>query len=185
MVNIVADPQIELSERAGHPLEQLVALHGSVFEAQCSSTDCAYKTRNAAKESLAFVVESAASIVWSRGPECGPRRNAAEWICPLCRSAKVRPGIVWFGEMLPTDALERVEHWLEAQPYVDLVLVIGTERTPYVQEALDLGARAAWFDIFDEADDVDPGDATWVVSGDASQTLPLLVDRCLGDGAFH
>ena len=45
---------------------------------------------------------------------------------PLCQQcgALMRPGVVWFGEMLDRQQIERVEAYLERQ--CDIVLVIGT-----------------------------------------------------------
>jgi len=60
---------------------------------------------------------------------------------------------------------------------VDLVLVIGTERTPFVKEAIAKGAEVAWLNVFDN-DLIDTGD-DWYVSGCASETLPQLVDAAL------
>lgn len=60
---------------------------------------------------------------------------------------------------------------------MDLVLIIGTERTPFVQEALAKGAEVAWLNVFDGAL-TDAGE-DWYVSGCASETLPRLVDEAL------
>lgn len=60
---------------------------------------------------------------------------------------------------------------------MDLVLVIGTERTPFVEEAIAKGAEVAWLNVFD-GDLADTGD-DWYVSGSASETLPQLIDAVL------
>jgi NAD-dependent SIR2 family protein deacetylase len=97
--------------------------------------------------------------------------------CPRCQSFKLRPGVCWFGEELPLDELNRVERWFQDARKVDLVLVIGTERTPFVREAQSKGAEVAWLNLFED-DLVDTG-GDWYVSGNASETLPALVDRAL------
>ena len=58
-----------------------------------------------------------------------------------------------------------------------MVLVVGTERTPFVREAQLKGAEVAWLNLFED-DLVDTG-GDWYVSGNASETLPALVDRAL------
>lgn len=73
--------------------------------------------------------------------------------------------------------LSRVEKWLQSAAHVDLVLVIGTERTPFVQEAVAKGAEVAWLNMFDSKL-IDTGD-DWYVSGYASETLPRLADAAL------
>lgn len=46
--------------------------------------------------------------------------------CPQCQ-AMMRPGVVWFGEMIPQKALTHLQQMAE----VDLLLVIGTSKTVY------------------------------------------------------
>lgn len=89
--------------------------------------------------------------------------------------------MVWFGEKLPQNALDRIENWLCMDAEVDLVLIIGTERTPFVYDAIERGALVAIFNIFQE--EIDPEhvcDADWVVNGDVSQTLPNLIGSAFG-----
>jgi len=52
--------------------------------------------------------------------------------CPAC-GAITRPAVVWFGEMLPTVALERAQELLAA---ADCVLVVGTSNQVYPAAAL-------------------------------------------------
>jgi NAD-dependent deacetylase len=52
---------------------------------------------------------------WSEGPENSPR-------CPLCGSM-LRPDVVWFGEMLPQEELERA---FQCASRCDVFLAIGT-----------------------------------------------------------
>lgn len=99
-------------------------------------------------------------------------------ICPSCQSSKLRPGVHWFGEKLPAQELRRVDAWLESSPRVDLVLVIGTERTPFVKEAIGKGAEVAWLNYFEDGLECTGGD--WYVNGCASETLPFLVQASLG-----
>ncbi|KAK4914163.1 hypothetical protein LTR49_017595 [Elasticomyces elasticus] len=144
----------ELSARAGHGAGTLQALHGSLFDIKCASDDCAFRGRN--------VSEQVSGLTW----------------CPACKTTYLRPGVVWFNERLPSGVVERIEAWLESHDCIDMVLVIGTDRTPYAHEALAKGAKMAWFNIMeDELEST--GDADWVVDGDASWTLPNIIDEAL------
>ncbi|KAK4551278.1 hypothetical protein LTR86_011253 [Recurvomyces mirabilis] len=169
----------ELSERAGHSNEQMVALHGSVFDIKCTNVSCNFTTRNESRQAIIPFLTTSMRTFHARDSEHTPAQDPEVPTCHLCKCAKLRPGVVWFGEGLPTVALSRVERRLQEDDIVDLYLIIGTERTPFMQDALDLHAKVAWFDIFHPDDDVDPGDATWIVSGDASKTVPSLVKQVL------
>ncbi|HEX9692180.1 MAG TPA: NAD-dependent deacylase [Gemmatimonadales bacterium] len=59
--------------------------------------------------------------------------------CSVCGSV-VRPGVVWFGEMLPVEAMRRAERLLAE---CDLLLVIGTSGLVYPAAGLPLVARRA------------------------------------------
>lgn len=83
----------------------------------------------------------------------------------------------WFGERLPEEELGRVEEWLESSPRVDLVLAIGTERSPFVKDAIDKGAEVAWLNYFEK--DLSNTGGDWYVDGCASETLPYLVNASL------
>lgn len=59
--------------------------------------------------------------------------------CPACGSP-LRPDVVWFGEMLPPDAVERA--WREAGR-CDVLLLVGTSGTVWPAAELPLVARRA------------------------------------------
>jgi NAD+-dependent protein deacetylase sirtuin 5 len=168
---------IELSQKAGHDTNSLLTLHGSLFDVHCSRDGCTFTQRNTSKDPtvpglivpLRDSSDSKTSIPYPTRDDI-PR-------CPSCNTGLLRPGVVWFGEKLPETAFNRIESWLDACPAIDLVLVIGTERTPFVYDAITHGALVAYFNIFQ--DKIDPehmGDADWIVNGDVSQTLPSLVE---------
>jgi len=129
-------------------------LHGSLFDLKCANDDCTFKDRNVHRRTFDLLV------------------------CPLCRSSYLRPGVIWSGERLPPDVVERIEAWLKFNNRVDMVLVVGTERTPYLHDALLKGAKVAWFNIV-EGHVEDTGDDDWVVNGDASITRPYIIDSAL------
>ncbi|KAK3616544.1 hypothetical protein LTR56_025888 [Elasticomyces elasticus] len=144
----------ELSTDAGHELGTLQALHGSLFDLKCANDACAFRGRNV------------------------DRRTFNLLVCPECRLSYLRPGVTWFGERLPFDVVQQIDAWLEFHERIDMVLIVGTERTPYLHDALLRGAKVAWFDKM-EGHVEDMGDPDWVVDGDASMTLPYVIDSAL------
>ena len=84
-----------LHEKAGS--KRVIPIHGNIWEVRCSDPSCGWKKVD-------------------RGElEALPR-------CPVC-GGLARPGVVWFGEALPAEALDQVERILEG---CDLFLVAGT-----------------------------------------------------------
>lgn len=60
----------------------------------------------------------------------------------------MRPGVVWFGEALPTDVISSVEEYIDKSERKELILVIGTSASvypaaAYVGRAREKGARVA------------------------------------------
>ncbi|KAK6400607.1 hypothetical protein LTR81_024155 [Elasticomyces elasticus] len=168
-----------LSERAGQANSNLVPIHGSVFAVCCANDECSYATQNYSNEStvsgLAKLLRDTSSI-----EQQSPQANEINIpTCPLCQSAILRPGVVWYGERLPSDALKSIDDWLDASSTVDLVLVIGTTRTPFVPDALNRGASIASFDFFEDWDSaehvISHNDDEWLVNGDVSHTLSDLI----------
>ncbi|EEB73286.1 NAD-dependent protein deacetylase [Thermococcus sp. AM4] len=96
----------DLHREAG--TKNLIELHGNIFRVRCTS--CTY--RENLKES-------------GRLEEFLSSRDLPR--CPRCNSL-LRPDVVWFGEPLPQDALERA---FELASRADVVLVIGTSGVVY------------------------------------------------------
>ena len=96
---------------------------------------------------------------------------------PRCRCGSlVRPGVVWFGEPLPEDAVRTA--WQETAA-CDLLLVVGTSCAVYPAAslpALALETGAAVVEV-----NVEPTPATAeadvFIEGSAAGTLPRLVER--------
>ncbi|KAK4903838.1 hypothetical protein LTR49_026603 [Elasticomyces elasticus] len=139
----------------GYEAGMLQALHGSVLDVRCAGDGCDYRGRN--------VDRQISGLIW----------------CPACKSTYLRPGVVWFGERLPPIVVEQTEAWLESHDCIDMVLVFGTDRTPYVCDALAKSAKMAWFNIMEDDWDGATGDADWVVNGDAARTLPAIIYKAL------
>lgn len=159
-----------LLQKAGHPQEQMVMLHGSLTEFKCSDEKCdyAYETPNTPEP------DKPAPLAPSSETQ---QEGTQVPTCPRCTTALIRPGITWFGEQLPREAMDHIDAWFGSIPSVDLVLVIGTTRHPFVGEAQVMGAEAAYFNFFEE--DLEDADDGWYVNGDASKTLPMIVEAAL------
>ncbi|QDS67458.1 hypothetical protein FKW77_000679 [Venturia effusa] len=168
-----------LSERAGHPLDALSVLHGSIFDIRCVNCDFEETTF---QEPLV----PALSATWAADRPTTLRDLPH---CPDCH-ALLRPGVIWFGECLSDDIMDRIEHWISSEA-VDLLLVVGTTAalssiTGYSNDARDTGARMAVINPDLEAVEavggLDNGD--WWFGGDAAEVLPCLLWPALraGDG---
>jgi NAD-dependent deacetylase len=135
----------DLHRRAG--TRELIELHGNIARSKC------------AREGV--VVES-----WAPGDEVPPR-------CPRC-GARLRPDVVWFGEMLPPQAYARAE---AAARSCDLFLSVGTSSLVYPAAALPEIAKrsgAALIEVNPQATPLTPS-ADVALRGAAGELLPGLV----------
>jgi NAD-dependent deacetylase len=96
----------DLHARSGIPAEKMVQIHGDIFVARCSR--CEFERHDYEQEH-------------AHEQEHGLPK------CPECH-ALMRPGVVWFGEQLPWNELQRVESHLD-RGACDVVLVAGTTAT--------------------------------------------------------
>jgi NAD-dependent deacetylase len=132
-----------LHQRAGSP--DVLALHGNIAEDKWldAPRDCC----------------KIESVVDGSPPRCGTCGNLR------------RPAVVWFGEMLPVQALEAAEAAARA---CDLMLVVGTSGAVYPAAGLARMARGRVVILNphpSELDDV----ADLVLRGTAAATLPSLL----------
>lgn len=104
----------DLHERAGSRVH--AHIHGSLFEPRCA--DCARPAE-------------------LPDPPGEPVARLDPPTCPAC-GGLVRPGVVWFGEMLPSAAWEAATSSLVG---ADLVLVVGTSGLVYPAAGLPDTAR--------------------------------------------
>ncbi len=94
--------------------------------------------------------------------------------CPHC-GARLRPDVVWFGEMLPPGALERA---YEAAEACGAMLVVGTSGVVQPAASLPVVARRAGATVIEvnpvptEISDV----AHIILRGPSGEVLPRLVD---------
>jgi NAD-dependent deacetylase len=80
------------------PAAQMARVHGDIFVTKCERGDCS-REENA---------DDATGVP----------------ICPTC-GARMRPGVVWFGEGLDPREVARVDAYVRARP-CDVVIVVGT-----------------------------------------------------------
>lgn len=143
-VTLVTQNVDDLHERAGTP--ELMKLHGSLFEDRCSGCG-----------------RAAAAHRRTDGPTDRDDGTMLP-LCPEC-GALLRPGVVWFGEMLPPDALARA---YQRAGEANAVLVIGTTGAVYPAAGIVHEARAEGAAIIV----VDPGQTEYDAVADIRLTGP-------------
>ena len=115
-LTVVTQNVDDLHERAGS--RDVIHLHGSLHSPRC--IDCG----------LAYTLPLTSEALPEGGTRIEPPR------CTVC-DGHVRPGVVWFGEMLPEDAWNA---GLTAADDCDLFLSIGTSGIVYPAAELPLRA---------------------------------------------
>jgi NAD+-dependent protein deacetylase sirtuin 5 len=106
--------------------------------------------------------------------------------CPVCKHGLLRPGVVWFGEMLPQATISTIDDWI-MDDKIDLIMVIGTSAkvypaAAYVDRARAKGARVAIINM--DKNDVPRSGlmrGDWFFEGDAAQIVPELLKPVIGD----
>jgi len=147
-VSVVTQNIDGLHQRAGSG--DVIELHGSMFRFKCLSG-----------KHTGFVLDDFA------GQDERPPR------CPECGEL-LRPDVVWFGEALPGDAIDRAQALGAA---CDVMLVVGTSGVVYPAAALPLlatEAGAAVIDVNPERDALTSG-ADLFLQGPGGEVLPDLV----------
>jgi NAD-dependent deacetylase len=109
----------DLHARAGIPAQRMVQIHGDIFVMKCSRCDFSERGRGGSPEPP--MRERLRSIARTSESDFDVPR------CPEC-DALMRPGVVWFGEQLPWNDLQRVENYLDDGP-CEIVIVAGTTAT--------------------------------------------------------
>ena len=147
-LTVVTQNVDDLHERAGSaPLR----LHGSLFAPRCF--DC------------------------GAGAKAPPMLHAGEARLepPRCAcGGRIRPGVVWFGEMLPADVLEAA---FEAAATCDVLLSVGTSSVVYPAADVPRVALRAGAVVIQVNPDPTPLDsvATFNLHGAAGSVLPGLM----------
>jgi len=200
-----------LSQRAEHPMRQLQLLHGTLFEVRCvDQVRCGYsradftdpivpalaiptsgvdptsmEAQNGGSGQLhpqAMGKDLDISDVKVHIPVLGPKDLPT---CPNC-GRLLRPGVVWFGETLPTAVMDTVENYMDQPGNIDIIMVIGTSAqvfpaAGYTSEARDKGARVCVVNM--DENDRPPGgweQGDWFFQGDAAVIVPRLLEPIIG-----
>jgi NAD-dependent SIR2 family protein deacetylase len=171
-----------LCSGADHPSDQLLELHGNLFDLKCFDQDCDYVQRNNFDTNL--IPDSA-----NGGPQ-SELSNTPLPKCPKCRNL-LRPDIVWFGENIPKDVVAAADSFIAESEYIDLILVIGTTAqvwpaAGYVDAAIEKGARVAMVNIdrgalVPEGGELGLTHKDWFIVGDAAEVVPEMLKPIVGD----
>ena len=169
----------DLHARAGIPAQRMVRIHGDIFVTRCSRCEFSSAGRGGSPEPPgACTVQPTKGRLRSIAPTSEKDANLPR--CPEC-AALMRPGVVWFGEQLSRNELERVEDFLN-NGACDVVIVAGTTATfGYIIDWAIRGSR-------DDAEliEVNPEEtplsrfATQQVREPAAIALPRIVDELAG-----
>jgi NAD-dependent deacetylase len=163
----------DLHARAGLPKQKMVQIHGDIFVTKCSRCDFLDGGRGGSPE------PPARRRLRSIAPT-----SEGDADLPHCRKcdALMRPGVVWFGEQLPWNELQRVETYLDRQA-CDLVIVAGTTATfGYI---VDWALRASrdgggLIEVNPEETPVSKF-ATQLVREPAAVAMPRIVDQLISE----
>jgi NAD-dependent deacetylase len=149
VLTLVTQNVDDLHQRAGN--RDAIRLHGDILEDRWLDT-CPRQPHCA----LAATAEAGP-------PHCADCGNL------------VRPGVVWFGEMLPERALERAE---QAACQCDVMLVVGTSGAVWPAAGLASAARRAggWVAIVNPHPSEIDNEAHLALNGTAANVLPALFE---------
>jgi NAD-dependent deacetylase len=170
----------DLHARAGMPAQRMVQIHGDIFVTRCSRCDwraelCDAETNN---------IRDHTGLAGARPSNAGNELKEAGDGLPKCSqcTALMRPGVVWFGEQLSRNELERVENFLDGGA-CDVVIVAGTTATfGYIMDWALRGSQEG------ELIEVNPEEtplsrfATRLVREPAAIALPRIVDELISAG---
>lgn len=188
--------------RAGTPCDKLYEIHGSLFELKCTSFMCNYVDHNnfdhPLTDALNDTEEEFNKPMRKRtlteqdnrlnSPQFTPVKEISESDLPKCPACNelLRPGVVWFGESLSLQLLNKIDDFIELEK-VDLILVVGTSGTVYpansfVDRVKFKGGKVAIFNT-DIEEDVMEGkhENVWGFKGDAAQLLPIALKPLIGE----
>ena len=119
---IVTQNVDDLHERAGS--QRIAHLHGGLFQHRCFACARPFEGYEVPADAIS-----------------NPSLRVMPPKCTYC-GGYIRPGVVWFGEMIPAGEWKRAEAWIRDS---DLVLVVGTSGV--VQPAASLVTLARRFGV--------------------------------------
>ena len=172
----------DLHARAGFPKDKMVQIHGDIFVTRCLHCDFSYAGRGGSPEPpAARAVQAESGRLRSIAPTL--ENDVDIPTCPKCQ-ALMRPGVVWFGEQLPWNELQRVENYLACGP-CDVVIVVGTTATfPYIVDWARQAGRGCELIEMNPEETALSSFATRLVREPAAIALPRLVDDLINRGAL-
>nr|WP_281497009.1 NAD-dependent deacylase [Ornithinimicrobium sp. F0845] len=159
-VTVVTQNVDDLHERAGS--EVAAHLHGALTELRCADCHTQYDDAPALPDE--------------------PVERLAPETCAAC-GGDVRPGVVWFGEMLPEEAVRTTEDAIEALAPGDVCLVVGTSGIVFPAAgypAMALAKGATVIEVNPVETDISDM-CHHVVRGTAANVLPELVGAVADD----
>ncbi len=120
-----------LHKRAGS--QNILAVHGDLYWVKC--VGCDYK-----EENKDIPITPAFDGLGSPDPDTPAANVSDEGLpkCPKCGDL-IRPDVVWFGEQLDYDILQKVD---EAIATADFMLVVGTSMLVYPAAAFPIAAKS-------------------------------------------
>ena len=152
-LTVITQNDDNLHERAGS--KDVIHLHGSLHEPIC--TYCGQS----------YALLAGEPDVGETGGRMPPPK------CPSC-GGMIRPGIVWFGEMLPEEELERAQ---AAALHCDMFFSVGTSVVVYPAAALPFIAAeqgACVVQVNTDATGLDAY-ASYSLVGKAGEVMPALI----------
>jgi NAD-dependent deacetylase len=172
----------DLHARAGIPAKKMVQIHGNIFINRCSR--CEFERDDyPPSDSYGAASEQEEQDV----ADFGVRRHVAALKartcprtpkCPEC-DALMRPGVVWFGEQLPWNELQRVENFFEGGA-CDVVVVAGTTATfGYIIDWALRGSRGGHLIEVNPEETPLSRFATRLVREPAAIAFPRIVDELI------
>ena len=173
----------DLHTRAGIPAEKMVRIHGDIFVTRCSRCDFAERGSGGSPEPPeSLATKSKSGRLRSIAPTSENDVNLPR--CPDCQ-AFMRPGVVWFGEQLSRNELERVEIFLDGGA-CDVVIVAGTTATfGYIMDwALRASRDGAELIEVNLEETPLSRFATRLARQPAAIALPQIVDELINRGAL-
>ena len=143
----------DLHEQAGS--RDVIHLHGRIAQNKCFD-NC---------QGMPTLIDLA--TIDQRTDDVPPR-------CPYC-GAYVRPDVVWFGEMLPSDQLQRA---MEASTTCDLMVVVGTSGLVHPAASLPIYAYQSGAALIEINPDRTPLSDTAMLrlEGPSGEVLPQLIE---------
>ena len=170
----------DLHERAGIPAQKMVQIHGDIFVSRCSRCEFSCVGRGGAPEPPgALFVQPTNGRLRSIAPTFEKDVHLPR--CPECH-ALMRPGVVWFGEELPWNEIERVETYLD-HGACDTVIVAGTTATfGYIVDwALRASGGGEMIEVNPEHTPLSRF-ATELLREPATIALPRIIDQLINAG---